>query len=444
MSHSFALRCVPFLALSIVAVAACVGDDPTLAASDADAGGSSGSSGSSGTSGTSGAPTCKGDTVEACGATCTACSAPKDGAVACVAGACQKTCSTPQTLCGDACVDTTASAAHCGKCDHACGAAQCSGSVCQPFVAASGFTSVHAIAMSPSGVVISADSDVTVCTNPAGCTPATLTTIKAGLSQLNDVTVSGTNVYFDANMGDFEIVYRCPVGGCPAGGPDVIENVVNDSIGRVVAGPTDVLWTRYQSYYGPYSRRCALPGCAAPVDVRTKMATGPYYDLVTRETSVPSKVVSVGAISTLWATGGLYNDGNKALRSCALASTCATPSEVTTAYGNIAALTYYSGKHYGAQATTSGTIVFSVSDATPTTTTTLVADAAGTADVAVDASGIYWVNGATGKVHRCATLAGCSGGGETLATGQVGAMRIALDPKFVYWSTPTSVMKVAK
>ena len=62
----------------------------------------------------------------------------------------------------------------------------------------------------------------------------------------------------------------------------------------------------------------------------------------------------------------------------------------------------------------------------------------------MDASGIYWVNGTTGKVLRCATLAGCSGSGETLATGQVGATRIALDAKFVYWATPTSVMKVAK
>ena len=54
------------------------------------------------------------------------------------------------------------------------------------------------------------------------------------------------------------------------------------------------------------------------------------------------------------------------------------------------------------------------------------------------------MNGTTGKVLRCATLAGCSGSGETLATGQVGATRIALDAKFVYWATPTSVMKVAK
>ena len=54
------------------------------------------------------------------------------------------------------------------------------------------------------------------------------------------------------------------------------------------------------------------------------------------------------------------------------------------------------------------------------------------------------MNGTTGKVLRCATLTGCAGSGETLATGQVGATRIAVDAKFVYWTTSTTVMKVAK
>ncbi len=137
---------------------------------------------------------------------------------------------------------------HCGKCGHSCGAGQCSAGACQPITVASGFTEVHAIAASPNGIVISADSDVSLCASPAGCTPTSLTTLKAGVSQLHDVTVAGTNVYFDGNSGDYEIVYRCPLARCLGAGPDIVENVVNDGIGRVVAGPNDVLWTRYQSY----------------------------------------------------------------------------------------------------------------------------------------------------------------------------------------------------
>jgi hypothetical protein len=222
-----------------------------------------------------------------------------------------------------------------------------------------------------------------------------------------------------------------------------VENIVNDTIGRVVAGPNDVLWTRY-TYYGPYSRRCALPGCASNVDVRTK-GTGNYSVDPAREQSTPSAIVSVGAVSTLWATGALYNDNYKQLRACALGSPCAVPIEIDTAASSVSALTYFDNKHYGASgAAGGGSVVFSVADATPGARALLVSDAAGITDVAVDASGIYWVNGSTGKVLRCAKLAGCSGSGETLATGQTGATRIRLDAKFVYWMTATAVMQLAK
>jgi hypothetical protein len=160
---------------------------------------------------------------------------------------------------------------------------------------------------------------------------------------------------------------------------------------------------------------------------------------------VPSKIISVGAVSTLWATGGLYNSNKEELRACPLATPCPTPTEIDTAFASVRALTYFNGKHYGAMsAAAGGNVVFSVDDTKPGAPTTLVADAAGISDVAVDASGIYWVNGTTGKVLRCATATGCAGSGETLATGQVGATRIVLDASFVYWATGNAVMKVAK
>ena len=413
MNRFFAVGSSIF-ALSIALLAACVGDEPRVTGGEP-GGGSSGTSGASGTNdggGTSGQPACAGGL----------------------------------TLCADICVDTQGSGTQCGACGHSCGGGQCSGGLCQPFPAANGFTAVHAIAASPSGIIISADNDVSLCANPSGCSAATLKTIRAGVSQLNDVTVAGTDVYFDGNVGNSEIVYRCPIAGCPGTGPTIVENITNDGIGRVVAGPNDVLWTRY-SDFGPYSRRCVLPGCASNVDVRLKGAVD-YSVNPAREQSVPSKVVSVGAVSTLWATGSLYNDPLKQLRACPLASACAVPVEIDTGAAGVSALTYFDGKHYGASGASGGggSVVFSLSDAAPGAgaRALLVSDAAGIADVAVDASGIYWVNAVTGKVLHCAKLTGCSGSGETLATGQTGAIRIRLDAKFVYWMTTTSVMKVAK
>jgi hypothetical protein len=408
-------------------------------------GGSSSGEGGAAEGGSSGMPVCVGDTVDACGASCVRCTAPAGGTVDCVNGACEQRCPGAQRACADTCVDTSTSRTHCGRCDRDCGAGACTTGACEPYPVVTGLTNVHAIAMSPSGLVISAGSDVTLCANASGCTLASLATIRAGVSQLNDVTVAGTDVYFDGNEGDSEIVYRCPVAGCPGAGPAVVENEVNDSIGRVVAGPTNVVWTRYQSYYGPYSRRCALPGCGSIADVRPEPNTGPYYNDPARELTVPSQIVSVGAASTLWATGSLYNSNLRQLRACSLAAACPTPTELDTEGNTVVALTYYDGKHYGASfANGGGNVIFSVNDVAPGARTILVADAAGIKDVAVDASGIYWVNGTTGRVLKCATLTGCAGSGETLATGQVGALRIRLDGKFVYWMTPTSVMKVAK
>ena len=208
-----------------------------------------------------------------------------------------------------------------------------------------------------------------------------------------------------------------------------------------VAGPTTVLWTR-SSYYGPYTDSCSLPGCATITPVRPK-GTTQYSVNPAREQTLPTAITSVGAKSTLWGTGSLYNDNTKQLRSCSLTS-CTTPTEIP-GDSAIVALTYFNGQHYGAtnDGFAAGATIFSVPDATPTATTPLASDAQGVTDVAVDASGIYWVNGTSGKVLRCKALTGCTSP-EILATGQTAATHIRLDSKFVYWSLATSVMKLAK
>jgi hypothetical protein len=409
--------------------------------------GTSGTSSSGASSGTSGNPTCKGDTIDACGATCTKCTAPSGGTVECVAGACQQKCPGTQIACANTCTDGNRSKEHCGRCDRNCGAGDCTAGACLPFPVITGLVNVHTISTTlPEGVVISANQDLTYCDLPNGCTSTNIKTIKAGVSQLNDAVVVGPNVYYDGNEGDFEIIYRCPVLGCPGTGPETIDRQVNDGIGRVIAGPNTVLWTRLQSFYGPYSKRCTLPQCADKLDVRPQPTTGPYSQVVDREQTIPTRITSVGAASTLWATGSLFNNNVKQLRACPLTGACPTPLELDTGANSVSALTFHNGKHYGASfASGGGNVIFSVEDATPTVARTLlVTDAAGIVDVAVDPSGIYWVNGMTGRVAKCPTLTGCMGTGETLATGQQGALKIRLDSKFVYWLMPNAVMKVAK
>jgi hypothetical protein len=438
-----------FLAIGLgglVVLAACVGSDP----GDTSSSSSSTSGGSSGAGSSSGATACAGDTIEACGPQCTKCTAPTDGKVACTGGQCVPSCDT-LTLCGDACVDTKTKAEHCGKCGHSCGAGTCIASACQPITVAT-YTALHGIAASPKGIVMAGDSEVDLCTKPEGCTAATsITTIKGGVEALNSVTVAVTGttstVFWDGNEGDNEVVYTCPIDGCPAGLATTVDNIVNDTVGRVIAGPNTVLWTRRQSYYGPYAAKCTPPTCGTKDVVRPE-GSSDYSADPARETTVPSTIFSVGATKTIWATGGLNNDNNKQLRYCTYGVSCATPTEISRgSFYGVRALTYFNGIHYVAMGNTTVTtsdIIGSISDASPDTPTALAGDAIGISDIAVDASGIYWVNGTTGKVFRCATLTGCAGSGEILAAGETAPKHIAVDDTYVYWANDTTVRKVAK
>ena len=388
-------------------------------------------------------PLCKGDTVAACGASCVACKTPAGGSVACKVGACEQTCTTAtQTACGDSCLDTSISALHCGRCGHSCEAGQCVGGACQPFPLATGFTAVHAIDVAANGLVVSADNSLTLCTLPGGCTATTLQTVGTGFAQLGDAAVAGADVYFQTGQGDFSLISKCPVAGCPAGGPTVIENVVNDSIGRIVAGPSNVAWSRTQSFYGPYIRSCTLPACSSVLALRP-IPPDPSTN-AGHETTIPIVTMAAGPTKLLYATS-IYNDGVTHLRECALGAACPTPTAIDTGASTVVALTQTGGLFYGASGNGSGgQVIWSASDAAPTTRTPLVSDANGISDIAVDASGIYWINATTGKVQVCKTLTGCAGGGALLATGQTGATRIRVDASFVYWMTPTAVWKLAK
>src|SRR5438105_9213616 len=102
MSRFVALG-VTLAGLSFVVLTACVGED-----SGSIGPGVNGTSGNiDGGSGSEGGGPCKGDTVDACGASCTKCTVPGGGTVACVNGACEKSCSATLTLCGETCTDTT-------------------------------------------------------------------------------------------------------------------------------------------------------------------------------------------------------------------------------------------------------------------------------------------------------------------------------------------------
>jgi len=66
----------------------------------------------------------------------------------------------------------------------------------------------------------------------------------------------------------------------------------------------------------------------------------------------------------------------------------------------------------------------------------------------VDAKNVTWFNseavaGMPANIMTC-PASGCVGGPRTLATNQVEAYNLRSDDAFVYWATPTAIMRVAK
>jgi len=276
----------------------------------------------------------------------------------------------------------------------------------------------------------------------ATCTAQTLTDIATNLNNMEFVATSGSDILFVAAPSDPYIVYQCGVTGCPGAGPNQIESL-NENVGALVAGPNHGYWTRANNC-STYSRRCSLPNCTNVADVRpiVNSCANNYTSTanVTHELIVPSTTVSAGANTVVWGTGGTYNGSGSGIRGCPIGTTCNTWTEITA--GGPSALAYFNGNHYAAN----NANIYSVADtAGAATKTDLASDAAGIVGMAVDASGIYWVNATTGSVKRCAKLTGCTTGEiETLAVGQTGAIGIAIDTNNVYWAMPTKVMRVVK
>jgi len=75
--------------------------------------------------------------------------------------------------------------------------------------------------------------------------------------------------------------------------------------------------------------------------------------------------------------------------------------------------------------------------------TTLASNQGMPAEIAVDATNVYWTNVSTNEVMRCA-IGGCGGKPTVLATGAIIAGGIAVDATSVYWATRGSAGNIYK
>lgn len=317
-----------------------------------------------------------------------------------------------------------------------CPSGKCSGGRCEvtPTTTADAITNPFALEATKTGVVIGADNAVSIC-NASGCT-----NLQAGVAP-SALGVTSDRVYFEMVSGTTHYVRSCPLTGCPDAGAAEHEQRANFGVGAFATSGDGIVWTHDSASGNDASGCTLLDACQAT----TARAT---FDL---ETQRPTKLITRGAKSIVWATGGTPGDAKKQLRYCPITpSPCTTPVEVTTDGAPITALAYFLGKHFFVAEEplmpyeTFGKL-YVLDDETHAVTRLAsnvpLSTFSTMGALTADASGIYWTNTLEKRVLHC------SGDCQTydvLASDQDGVRLVAVNDSFVYWSLPTKILQVPK
>ena len=338
--------------------------------------------------------------------------------------------------------DLMTSAQNCGRCGHDCVGGSCDAGTCEEVMFAKE-QAAHSVAVDTDTVYWLSYVAGTVRSCPRQGCDAGVTTYVISQEYLADVTTDGTNVYwstfqnYDGGVGH---VSMCPKTGCDGG---VAAKLVSGA--QPAAFLADVLYDKgsgdlFFTATGDGIYKCATSGCG---DNPTRVST--LSGGVVSSTALDSTNLYWGAVGDIW--------------SCSKAG-CGTPTIPLN--GNqtyVTAVATYGGNLYWADrgvSETDGRIV-TCSIVNCLSPTTLVQNRTQPFEIAVDATGIYWLEHGTtanafadGAVLHC-PLGGCGAGPTTLAPRDDENVsmteRIVLDDVSVFWTqgwTGGGVHRVAK
>jgi hypothetical protein len=312
--------------------------------------------------------------------------------------------------------DIASDPTNCGRCNHDCLGGACYQGQCGPVTIASGLYNTGAIAVDGAKIYWGAAGAGIYDCPKSGCDGGA-PELFAATSQPFAIALDSSDVYF-IGQDSAIAVYDCPKSGCTK--PTTLVSTIASDTYALAVDSTDV-------YIGSNGiLRCARGGCG---DAPATLVTASYgvTDLAIDTTTVYFPYFTFSAMLSCPKTG------------------CALPTTLASSQPSASRVTAFGGEIFwidrGAT-DTSGSLM----RCTPSTCYAATQVTSGRLNpwaIAVDASGIYWVDlGTPAKQYSDSAvlmcpLSGCSGAPTVLASA-ASADGIALDDASVFWTEEVS------
>ncbi len=326
------------------------------------------------------------------------------------------TCDGGLTACGNACIDTTTSATHCGACGHDCLGSTCVASQCQPETIATAQNGAYDLAVGGGELYWTNASAGTIAKCTASSCLATVTILAQGRPSPEDLVIDATNVYWSEQGG----VAYCARAGCNKSPTVLVSGKVASDGGAldydgIAVGPSLVYFPLGGSF-----QACAIAGCS----------------------NAPTTLTSAGA-DDLTADGtNVYGTSGGNVFKCPLAGcTGSTRVNLVTGLGSAESVAADQKNVYFTYTASVGSCPLAGCVAP----TVLVTGQANPNDIVTDGVNVYWTDPGADTVSRCG-VSGCNGTPTVLATSQSQPKGIAVDSTYVYWGQVSGdkIMRVVK
>jgi hypothetical protein len=381
-----------------------------------------------------GATCARDDDATLCGASCTPCQAPTGGHAVCTANKCDIACDGVTTKCGSSCINVANDPANCGACGHDCGAgATCDRGTCLPAVV---WDRVNALGMDvgAAGVLFTADAALYQC--PAlGCTVAP-TVLGSNFNSTGYLAVGGGYAVLvgaphlpNANIG----LAACPVGGCPPTIPFIVPTSRLTNVGNQFTVGADIYYE--SSLFQGSTTTWTFHRCAG-----WNGSTCATFDITfakdVTHTEGGGAVTADANNAYFLAPSGTSSN----LVSCPNGGASCTPTVLATSVSPTR-LAAYGGRVFMMNKGFNGPItVCPAAGCTTTGPATFTTLAGPPTDIAIDASGVYWIM-PSGSIQMC-PVGGCGSGPRTIATGLTRPSNLRLHGSSVYWLQQPEVTNV--